>query len=120
LGGFLVDEWLLGHRRGGLAVVGIVFVLALVASWMLRRVSGMTWREALWPRREPPWAQLPSSMASVRALAQAGLRIQAIQMYRAQTGAELKTSVEAVDSMIAQPSHRQVRARPAPDARHST
>ncbi|PWU44695.1 hypothetical protein DLJ46_24655 [Micromonospora globispora] len=103
LGTYLVDERLLGHQRGGLAAVGVVFFLALVTSWVLRRVSGMTWREALWPRREPPpWTQLPPSMASVNELARAGLRIQAIKMYRELTGMELKASVEAVDAMIAQ------------------
>lgn len=105
LGGYVVDERLLGHRRGGLAIVGIVFVLALVASWVLRKVSGTTWREALWPprRKPPPLTQLPPSVASVSSLAQAGRRIQAIQMYRELTGVDLNASVEAVDSMIAQP-----------------
>lgn len=101
---FLVEERLLGAQRGGLGVVGVGLVvtgvglvLALVTSWVLRRVSGMTWREALWPRRE-----LPPTMASVNELARAGLRIQAIKMYRQLTGADLKAGVEAVDVMIAQ------------------
>jgi hypothetical protein len=100
LGRYLLDERLLGHRRGGLAAAGVVFVLALVTSWVLRRVSGMTWRDALWPRREPPpWTQLPPSMTSVDELARAGRRIQAIKMHRALTGTELKASVEAVDAI---------------------
>jgi len=60
-------------------------------------VSGMTWREALWPRRE----QLPPSMASVAQLAHAGWKIQAIKMYRELTGADLKAAKEAVEAMIA-------------------
>lgn len=98
---YLIDERLLGHHGGGLAVVGCEFVGLLVISWVLRRVSGMTWREALWPRREPPpWSQLPPSMALVNELAQAGMKIQAIKMYRELTGASLVAGKEAVEAMI--------------------
>ncbi|MCP3786037.1 hypothetical protein NLX85_21980 [Micromonospora sp. A3M-1-15] len=101
LGHYLIDERLLGHHGGGLAAVGVEFVGLLVISWVLRRVSGMTWREALWPRREPPpWSQLPPSMASVNELAQAGRKIQAIKMYRELTGASLAAGKEAVEAMI--------------------
>lgn len=62
----------------------------------------MTWHDALWPRRHPPWwAQLPSGMASVRELARAGLKIQAVKMYREITGADLVTSVRDVEAMAA-------------------
>ncbi|MEV0272283.1 hypothetical protein AB0H43_26200 [Hamadaea sp. NPDC050747] len=95
--GMYVVEGLLGRQRR-LAAVGILFVLALIASWVLRKVSGMTWREALWPRR----AQLPSSMTSVAQLAQAGRKLEAMKMYRELTGADIKTGLEAVNAMIAQ------------------
>ncbi|WP_426501950.1 hypothetical protein ACPPVO_30340 [Dactylosporangium sp. McL0621] len=82
-----------------------MFVLAVVTSWVLRRASGMAWREVLWPRREPPpWTQLPPSMTSVDEFARAGLRIQAVKMHRELTGMEFKASVEAVDAMIAEPT----------------
>jgi hypothetical protein len=99
---YLVDEKLLGHPGGGLSLVGAVFVGSLVVSWVLRRVSGMTWREALWPPREPsPWDQLPPSMASVNELALAGRKIQAIKMYRELTGVGLVAGKEAVEAMTA-------------------
>jgi hypothetical protein len=91
---YLVEDKLLGHQHGGLAAVGGAFLLALVTSWVLRRISGMTWREALWSRRE-----LPMNMASVREHAEAGRKIQAIKIYRELTGADLKAGVEAVDAM---------------------
>jgi hypothetical protein len=95
----------LRHDHEGLAALGVVFVSALVLSRVLRKVSGLTWREALWPRREPPWwAQLSPSMASVRELARAGLRIQAVKMYRELTGADLVAGVNAVDAMVAHPT----------------
>lgn len=87
-------ERLLGHQRS-LAALGAVFGLALIVRWVLRRVSGLSWREALWPRREQP----PPSMESVKALAQEGMKIQAVKMYRELTGADLKAGVEAVDAM---------------------
>lgn len=90
----------LGMRGGSLAGVAAVFVLALVVSWVLRRISGMTWREALWPPREAQsWEKQPPSMGLVKELAQNGQRIQAIKMYRELTGADLKTSAEAVKAM---------------------
>ncbi|MFR9776003.1 hypothetical protein ACL02O_08080 [Micromonospora sp. MS34] len=105
LGWYLIDERLFGHHGGGLAAVGGELVGLLVISWVLRRVSGMTWREALWPRREPPpWSQLPPSMASVNELAQAGKKIQAIKMYRELTGASLAAGKQAVEAMIARRS----------------
>jgi len=98
---YLLDGSLRGHGAG-LVAVGVAFVLALAVGWVLRRVSGMTWREALWPRREQsPWDQVPHSMTSVNELAQAGKRIQAIKMYRELTGADLKAAKEAVEAMIA-------------------
>ncbi|MGR6318777.1 hypothetical protein Q2K19_32125 [Micromonospora soli] len=101
LGRYLIDERLLGHDGGGLAAVGVEFVGLLVISWVLRKVSGMTWREALWLRREPPpWSRLPPSMALVNELAQAGKKIQAIKMYRELTGASLVAGKEAVEAMI--------------------
>lgn len=101
---YLLDGSLRGHGAG-LVAIGVAFVIALVLSWVLRRVSGMTWREALWPRREPsPWDQLPHSMESVIELAQARKKIQAIKMYRELTGADLKTSKEAVEAMVARRS----------------
>jgi hypothetical protein len=39
-GTYLVDERLLGNRGGGLAAVGVVFVSAVVISWVLRRGVG--------------------------------------------------------------------------------
>jgi hypothetical protein len=106
LGQYLIGEKLLGHYEGGLAAVGAEFVGLLVLSWVLRLVSGMTWREALWPRREPsPWELLPSSMESVNELARVGKKIQAIKMYRELTGAGLAAGKEAVEAMT---DHRSV------------
>jgi hypothetical protein len=102
LGQYFIGERLLGNHGAGLLVVVVVFVMLLVTSWVLRMVSGLNWREALWPRREPaPWEQLPRSMTSVNELAQAGQRIQAIKMYRELTGASLTAGKEAVEAMIA-------------------
>lgn len=90
------------HDRTAVAALVILFVLVLVLRCLLRRPAGMTWHDALWPRRHPPWwAQLPSGMASVRELARAGLKIQAVKMYREITGADLATSVRDVEAMAA-------------------
>lgn len=62
-------------------------------------------RDALLSRREPPWwASLPPGMASVRELARAGLKIQAVKMYREVTGADLPTSVRDMEAMAADAS----------------
>ncbi|WP_327003127.1 hypothetical protein OHA72_49935 [Dactylosporangium sp. NBC_01737] len=98
-----LDETLFGHPHGGPAAVGVVFVVAMLVTWLLRRLSGATWRQTLWPRREPPpWTRLPVSMASVGELARAGRRIQAVKMHRELTGMDLASSVKAVDAMIAE------------------
>ncbi|WP_203918868.1 hypothetical protein [Rugosimonospora africana] len=99
---YLVADKLFGDQHGGLAAVGGAFLVVLIVTWVVRRISGATWREAVWPRREPPTRErLPSTMASVHELVETGQRIQAIKMYRELTGADLKSSVEAVDAMRA-------------------
>ncbi|GAA5197363.1 hypothetical protein GCM10023322_68440 [Rugosimonospora acidiphila] len=112
---YFVPGRLRGHRDAGL--VAVAFVLALIVAWVMRRLSGMTWREALWPRREPPpWTKLPPSMTSVDELARAGKRLQAIKMYRELTGADLKASKEAVETMIAPAAFHEpvLQVEPAP------
>jgi hypothetical protein len=102
---YVVGEKILGEHRGGLAALGVVFVLAWVVGSVLRRASGLTWLESLWPRLDPtPWEQLPPSMASVNELAQAGLTIQAVKMHRDLTGADLRTALDAVNAMRARRS----------------
>jgi hypothetical protein len=99
---YLFGYLVFGDRRGGLASLGIGFVLAFAVGFGMRKASGLTWRESLWPRRAPtPREQLPSSMTSVSELARRGQRIEAMKMYRELTGADLKASLEAVDTMAA-------------------
>lgn len=100
LSNYLIHEKLFGQEGSGLLGVGVAFVVALIISWVLRRLSGMTWRQAFWPPREPaPWEMLPPTMESVKELAEAGLRIQAVQMYRHITGTDLQTAYDAVNAM---------------------
>ena len=95
---FLAQELFFGHRSQRAAAIGILFGAAMVTTWVMRRVSGMTWREALWPRREQP----PPSMASVNELARTGRKIQAMKMYRELAGVDLETAHDAVNAIIAQ------------------
>ena len=105
LGNYVIGEKILGVHGGGLASLGVLFALASVVGLVLRRASGLTWRESLWPRREPaPWEQLPPSMASVNELARIGMTIQAIKMYRELTGADLRSARDAVNAMRARRS----------------
>jgi hypothetical protein len=102
---YVVGEKILGVHSGGLASVGVLFVIAWVIRFGLLKASGLAWRESLWPRPDPtPWEQLPPSMASVDKLAQAGLKIQAMKMYRDITGADLRTARDAVEAMRARRS----------------
>jgi hypothetical protein len=99
---YVVEDKLLHAQHGGLAAVGGAFLLILVVTWVVRRISGMTWREAVWPRREPPLCrQLPLNMASVHELIDTGRKLQAIRMYHELTGASTRASVQAVDALAA-------------------
>ncbi len=92
-----------GDRGVGLEGVGMLFVLAFTVGAVLRKVSGLSWRESLWPRLEPtPEEQVPTSMESVHELAKGGRRIEAIKMYRDLTGADLLTARDAVKEIQAQ------------------
>jgi hypothetical protein len=98
---YLLGEALLGSP-GGLATAGSVFVAFLGTIWALRKLSGMSWREAVWPRPEPPsWRRLPQDMESVQELARSGMTIQAIKLHRRITGADLPTSHAAIKAMAA-------------------
>jgi hypothetical protein len=99
---YVVEDKLFHTQHGGLAAVGGAFLLVLVVTWVVRRISGRTWREAVWPRRESPlWRQMPLNMASVRELVDAGQRLQAIRMYHELTGVSIRASVQAVDALAA-------------------
>jgi hypothetical protein len=44
------------------AGLGAAFGAALIIAWVLRKISGATWRQTLWPRREPAdWEKAPPS-----------------------------------------------------------
>jgi hypothetical protein len=102
---YVVGEKLFGLSGGGLPVVIFILVLSLIARWVLRQVSGLTWREALWPPREPShWEQLETSLASVEKIARSGRKLQAIKMYRELTGTGIKEAKAAVEAMTARPA----------------
>lgn len=94
-----------GHPRHWLAaVLSVGFLALLVACLLVYRLSGVTFRQMFRVRRprlrlrEEP-LPVVASMDNARQLAEAGKRIQAIEMVRPLTGMSLEEAVAVVKEM---------------------